>query len=422
MMNRRTYIKSMTALTTGLLAGKGLFADLLKGKKHILLRSSWQTVNIGDIGHTPGVLALLEKYLPEAEVRLWPMDVRFGVEEMMLRRFPKLRLVQTPEEKVQAFAECDFMLHGSGPSLVAAKDVAAWKEQTHKPYGIFGITFPGFYGEPTDAQKASLDTNIDLLTHAAFCYFRDSPSLEYAKTHGVRCPVMAFGPDGAFAVDLANESAAKAFMDKHGLESGKFMCVIPRTRYTPYWEIPHKNTPFNAEKDRRNKERMEHDIGPIREAVVAVARHTDLKILVCPEDSTQVKLGKEQIMDKLPADVKDQVVWKNSYWLTDEAVSTYRYAVGLFGLEMHSPIMCIGNGIPAIVCRYQEQTSKGIMWRDIGLGEWVFDMDKPAEVARIVPTVMEIAKDPQAAKQKALKAKKYVDKLMKEGIGQIIKS
>ncbi len=28
---------------------------------HLLLRSSWQTVNISDIGHTPGMLTLLEK-------------------------------------------------------------------------------------------------------------------------------------------------------------------------------------------------------------------------------------------------------------------------------------------------------------------------------------------------------------------------
>jgi hypothetical protein len=33
----------------------------------------------------------------------------------------------------------------------------------------------------------------------------------------------------------------------------------------------------------------------------------------------------------------------------------------LFGLEMHSPIMAIGNGIPAIVGRFAEQTSKGFM-------------------------------------------------------------
>src|SRR5688500_6482371 len=38
----------------------------------ILLRSGWQTVNIGDIAHTPGLLALLERHLPAADVVLWP--------------------------------------------------------------------------------------------------------------------------------------------------------------------------------------------------------------------------------------------------------------------------------------------------------------------------------------------------------------
>ena len=46
-----------------------------KRPSRILLRSGWQTVNIGDIGHTPGILHLLEQYLPEAEVRLWPTNI-----------------------------------------------------------------------------------------------------------------------------------------------------------------------------------------------------------------------------------------------------------------------------------------------------------------------------------------------------------
>ncbi len=60
----------------------------------LILRSSWQTVNIGDIAHTPGVLALLEKHLPEVEVRLWPSKVDNGVAEMLMKRFPKLRILQ----------------------------------------------------------------------------------------------------------------------------------------------------------------------------------------------------------------------------------------------------------------------------------------------------------------------------------------
>lgn len=42
----------------------------------ILLRSSWQVVNIGDIAHTPGVLALIEKHIPAN--RLECMESRMG--------------------------------------------------------------------------------------------------------------------------------------------------------------------------------------------------------------------------------------------------------------------------------------------------------------------------------------------------------
>jgi hypothetical protein len=184
------------------------------------------------------------------------------------------------------------------------------------------------------------------------------------------------------------------------------MCVIPRTRFTPYWEIPSKKTPFDATRDARNQAMKEHDNAPLREAIIAIVRQTPMKILICPEDETQVKLGKEILLDKLPDDVKPRVVWRDRYWITDEAVSTYIRSAGLFGLEMHSPIMCIGNGIPAIVGRFAEQTSKGVMWRDIGLGDWLFDMDNEQDVARYVPAVLAMAKDPKAAKAKAAKGTK----------------
>ena len=77
----------------------------------------------------------------------------------------------------------------------------------------------------------------------------------------------------------------------------------------------------------------------------------------------------ELVVDPLPDDVKKKVVWRDRYWLTDEALSTYVRSAGLFGNEMHSPIMAVSNGIPAIVCRFDEQTKKGYMWRDIGLDD-----------------------------------------------------
>ena len=71
--------------------------------------------------------------------------------------------------------------------------------------------------------------------------------------------------------------------------------------------------------------------------------------------------------------------------------------------------MCIGNGIPAIVCRWEEQTSKGIMWRDIGLGEWLFDHDKDEPAKGLTPAVLAIVNDPAGALAKVEKARAIVN-------------
>ena len=171
----------------------------------ILLRSSWQTVNIGDIAHTPGMLALLEKHLPEAEITLWPGSVDNGVGEMLHRRFPKLRiLVPGKIDVALAYADHDFLLHGSGPSLVAEKDVARWRQLGPKPYGVLGIT----QGKPTPAT-------IEILNGAQFVFFRDGVSHTVALSAGVAILTVLEGdpqPTG-------NREDCPLFRDPHtGLE------------------------------------------------------------------------------------------------------------------------------------------------------------------------------------------------------------
>jgi polysaccharide pyruvyl transferase WcaK-like protein len=404
-MNRRHFLQTTLAAA---LSASVRAAD--KRAPRILLRSSWQTVNIGDIAHTPGVLAILEKHLPDTEIHLWPSSVGDGVEELLTRRFPKLKIVKGPEALKAAFAECDFLLHGSGSGFVAQKDVARWHTETKKPFGVFGISLPVQNSTQTKpTSDSALAATVALLSAAKFVYFRDSVSLGVAKQRGCKSPVMEFGPDGAFGTDLRNDAKADAFLKSHGLEEGKFLCCIPRLRYTPYWTIPKKKAALDPVKHARNEAMKEHDCRPLRDAIIAVVQETDLKILLCPEDETQMAVNKEMIFDKLPAGARARCVWREHYWLPDEAISTYRRSAGLFGHEMHSPIMCIGHGVPAIVCRWAEQTSKGFMWRDIGLNDWLFDLDKEDELARVAATVLAMAKNPVAAKAKAAKALEFVE-------------
>jgi hypothetical protein len=381
-------------------------------KQTILLRSSWQVVNIGDIAHTPGVLSIIEANLPEAEVVLWASD-DFTDEAlaMIRRRFPGLQAVKgcigvdgkaANKALQEALDTSDFLLHGSGPLLVGHEDLIAYDKHYKKPFGVFGITYGGYNESDWPDMK-------QILSKAAFLYFRDSVSLEKAISDGITSPLMEFGPDGAFAVDLRDDLRAQFYLDANGLEQNQFLCCIPRYRNTPFWKV--KAVPFSEDKHAVNEAKKEQDHGTLRKAIIQVVRQTDYKVLICPEDMTQMELGKEMIYDKLPADVKERVVMRDTFWLTDEALSVYVRSAGLFGNEMHSPIMCIGNGIPAIVCRWKEQTSKGWMWKDIGLGEWLFDTDKEEERTGIAPAVLELAIHNGKAREKAVEAQARVHAL-----------
>ncbi len=403
-IQRRRFVQSVTCLAAGTCC-----AATDAPRPRILLRSSWQTSNIGDIAHTPGVLRLLETYIPHADVVLWPTRVDNGVDKILKSRFPQLVIANDAQSKRQALEQCDFLLHGSGPSLVAERFVGQWIRQTGKPYGVYGIGLPARkHGSTEDEPLEELAKTVEILSGAEFVFFRETKSLALAKQLGCRCPTMDFAPDGAFACDLQDRAKAETFLERHNLAPGKFLCCIPRYRYTPVWTIASKNKPFDPVRHARNESMKEHDHVHLRQAIVEAVQNTDLKVLICPEDQTQMALGKEMILDKLPATIRNRVVWRPNYWLTGEAVSTYVQSAGLFGNEMHSPILCIGHAIPAIVCRFAEQTTKGLMWDDIGLSQWLFDLDVEEETRQIVPAVMELASNPDAAMLKAQQAREFV--------------
>src|SRR5215217_7386694 len=94
-MERRNFIKNMAAFAAIPIAAPLLGAinsGYIKPNAKILLRSSWQTVNIGDIGHTFGIMELFKTYLPGVEVTLWPNNLENGVDALLKKSFSKLKV------------------------------------------------------------------------------------------------------------------------------------------------------------------------------------------------------------------------------------------------------------------------------------------------------------------------------------------
>ena len=394
---------------------------------HVLLRSSWQTVNIGDIGHSPGVLALLERHLPGIQLTLWADTLDRGVRAILAERFPNLRIVEgsiaangLPDSPAlaEAIEEADLLVHGSGPYVVALPHLEAWSRLTGKPYGIYGVTidplgaiFSGAdmpdEGDTLLRQRARIAALPPghlpvrlraVLEKSSFVFCRDTLSLDYLRAQAVRGPALGFAPDGAFGIDLRDDPAADSFLRRHELRAGNFICVIPRLRYTPY-DLTHDtpSTPRDQARAAISERHREKDLGKLRDMIVRWVRATGLKVLVCPEMTYQIDVGRELCGRNLPEDVRRFVAHRPDYWLPDEACSTYARALAVVSLDNHSPIFALAVGTPTLFVRQPTDTIKGQMWPDLGLGDWLSEVDE-TDGAQLSERLLALHRSPAAAR------------------------
>ncbi|MBK9169935.1 MAG: polysaccharide pyruvyl transferase family protein [Bryobacterales bacterium] len=324
--------------------------------RRILLRNSWQSVNIGDVGHTPGALAILAKHVPEAEVTLWPGNLGHGAREMLMKGYPRLMIAEgsldaqnkpsTPE-LAKAWDEADLYLSGSGSGFPASHHAVAFHRTTGKPVGVLGVSTDPVSGfgpgrepeggtlEEIRAKLASLPPthlNEDLryiIDRSAFFFCRDTISRDFLRSQQVKTPILEFGPDAQLAMTLRDDASASAFLQANGLEAGKFICVIPRLRYTPYYRIRNiPRVPDDDVKDAINKRTTQKDHAKLRDMIVAYVKNTGNKVLACAEMTYQVEMAKEVLVDPLPAAVRKNVVWRDSFWLPGRSGIRLRSGAG----------------------------------------------------------------------------------------------
>jgi polysaccharide pyruvyl transferase WcaK-like protein len=407
-------VKTMVAsrrwmLKTAAVAGVTAAARGANKAPVILLRSGWQTVNIGDIAHTPGVLTVIERNIPNARVILWPgRPLDLGAEPMLKRRFPKLQVLATEgadsPELADAFKTADLLMHGSAAGVGSQAQLALWRDRTKKPYGCFGVGFAPA-GEAASSRNSPLLQQ--LLSDASFVYTRERASLANLKKVGIKGPDMDFAPDGTFSMDLLDNTRADAFLRENRLLPKQFIAVIPRLRYTPYHKF--RKTEWSAEeiqrREKANEKHAETDHAKLRDVVTAWVAKTGYKALLCPEMTYQLDIIDPLLYRPLAPEVQKNVVRRMRYWLPDEAASVYRQAVAVISFECHSPIIAAGQGTPCMYVHQPEDGIKGNMWPDLGLGDWYFEVEQTGG-AQIAQRLFEMHSDYQAAERKVRDAVK----------------
>ncbi|MGA0133901.1 MAG: polysaccharide pyruvyl transferase family protein [Opitutales bacterium] len=376
----------------------------------IVLQSAWDTVNIGDIGHTPGTLRLLEQHLPTAEVTLWAMKLDARVTAMLERRFPKVTILQgrldgngeRDERLRRAILGSDLFIRNSG----MGQDLSYMQfcRKHGKAYGLFGQSF-----FPTMVQGPGAKERIALLDGAAFVYTRETKTLSILREAGVKTPVLEFGPDGCFGIDVRDDARGLATMRSLGLEERRFITIHLRTNTPKAPGVddprPQKLNPLHPTPAQRADD--ERRAAKYRELIGLWVRRTGGKVLIAPETFKEMEHNRRLIHDPLPPDLRRHVVNLPEFWNADEAASVFARAHTVVCHEPHSPIIALANGTPVIHPYSEFHSPKCWMFKDIGLSEWLLEMDEtPAE--RMADVLFEIDRDHRRAREKAGRAMAFV--------------
>lgn len=415
MPTRRHFLATASAALTASAIGA-------PGKpKTVLLQSAWDTVNIGDIGHTPGTLRILEEHLPEVRVVLWGMKLDDRVTAMLRARFPKVEILQGSltgkEEKDEALRTAikgaDLFIRNSG----MGQDISFMQfcRDHGKPYGLYGQSY-----FPSMVEGKGAEERTALLNGASFIYCRETKTLDILRRAGLKPPVLEFGPDGCFGIDVRDDTRGLATMQKLGLEERKFITIQLRTNTaklpgvddtrTPKLNPLHPSPEQIADDERR--------AGVYRDLITRWVQKTGYKVLIAPEVKKEMEHNRRLLHDPLPPEIQKQVAGLDYFWNSDEAASVFARAHTAVCHEPHSLIIALANGTPIIHTYSEFHSPKCWMFADIGLPEWLLEFDS-TPAAKMAETLFAIHDDYAGARAKVAKAMAFVHQRQAETMAAV---
>jgi len=428
-------------------------------ERHLLVTFPWSTSNIGDIAITPGLLSLihevrpnmpvviitsreadtenyrtlrdyLPRYLPGCKTIGYPFKLtasgaawrafeqRWGASQLrafengslsariaarvaddILNRLPKEVLEELQRdnpEAARAFTDAGFVLFTSGTTLnfgrMGVRNLRGFTLRFAMPLLIaraHGIPY-GVNAQSFDALDwpASLIFR-PLFQDARFVYCRDPDSLEYLRQNNLLCPRTGWRPDTTFFFNGFDDAWADEFMKKHGLQKGEFITVTIRS-------VDQKGPLAGT----ISAERGEQMIARIRRFIEDWVRHTGLAVVLAPEVNTEVEAMHNNIYLKLSSHAQKKCIEMEQFWTTEQAYSLYRRARIVVSMEMHSIIMALCLGRPVLMPQFSENGRKVWMLEELGLRDWIFDIDEPDCNGPLLEAAMRIHKDPAAAQQR----------------------
>lgn len=302
-------------------------------------------------------------------------------------------------ETALAIANAGFVIYNSSTSLSFGRlgSRKLWKailpmmmpmliaRASGVPYGFGPLSFE------------ALDWPIPLLYRklfgdARFLYGRDSDSLRYLQQHGLLNRHSGVRPDHCFHFSGYDELWAEKFLQQHGLQSKQFVGLMLRIADP----MPGSGDPLSkAVSPQRLADHMEKN----RQLVEKWIGNTGMKVLICHETTASIRTAREYLWERLSDEARRHCVYVDRLWLPEQARSVYKRMRMFVSMELHSAILALSAGTPVVHHPLQESGRKREMFVDIGLDDWLFDIDR-CTADEMISTMFHIHNDYDRAEQR----------------------
>lgn len=376
----------------------------MKNEKHVphmVLRTGWQTCNIGDICFTPSMLGVLRRYFGEIRISCLAQATDERIRRLAERVCPDVSWVQdeicskdrAPDLRIsQLLGQADFFLYNSGPLFTyrGGEDYCynsamplVFCQERRIPYALYAQSFE--LAPPADLLLQPLFSGAKAIS----C--RDSISLAALHKAGVASATLA--PDIAFAFDRCDDRAGDAFLAAEQLRPGGFLAVCSHYALEARPGVCERGQEYAAK------------LCAVIETWIA---QTGLPVLLYPEDEREIATNQNMLFARLSTAARRKVRQRRTFWLPDEALSVLSRARAICSLEPHGMMMALGkSGVPVLHPMVWEFGVKAQLWADIGLGEWLFDLKK-TDSEKIARTLLDVHNDCDGARRRAEAARMRV--------------
>lgn len=296
------------------------------------------------------------------------------LERLPLEIFSDLQ--KTRPKTALAIADAGFVIYNSSTSLSYGRlgSRKLWKailpmmmpmliaRALGIPYGFSPLSFEALdWPIPLIYKK--------LFGEARFLYCRDSDSLLYLQQHGLLNRHSGVRPDNCLHFTGYDDLWAEQFMNDHALQHKGFIGLMLRIADPR----PDSGDPLSsAVSSQRFNNQMEKNKQFVEQWIVK----TGMKVLICHETIASIQSTREHLWDQLSDETRRHCIYVDHIWSPEQARSIYKRMRMLVSMELHSAILALSAGTPIMHHPLQESGRKREMLVDIGLEDWLFDIDE----------------------------------------------